>query len=60
MTASQVAGDAAREFDDLLPAGDFAEGVGEDLAVFGGDDLGELLLAGIEQLSEGEEDGRPP
>ena len=60
MAAPEVAGDAAREFDDFLAAGDFAEGVREDLAVFGGDDLGELLLAGVEQLAEGEENGRPP
>ena len=44
--------DAAGEFDDFLAAGDFAEGVGDDLAVLGGDDFGELALAGVEQLTE--------
>ncbi len=45
-------GDAAGEFDDFLAAGDFAEGVGDDLAVLGGDDLGQLALAVVEQLTE--------
>ncbi len=54
--ALEQVGDAAGEFDDFLAAGDLAEGVGEDLAVFGGDDGGEFLLAGVEKLAEGEED----
>ena len=49
----QVA-EAARELDDLHAAGDLAVGVGEHLAVLGGEDLGELVLAGVEQLAEGE------
>ena len=50
--------DAAGEFDDLLAAGDLAERVGDHLAVLGGDDLGQLLLAGVEQLAEVEQDLR--
>ncbi len=37
--------DAAGELDDLEAAGDLAERVGEDLAVLGGDDRGEVVLA---------------
>ena len=37
------------------PARDLAERVGEHLAVLGGDDRRELLLAGVEQLAEGEQ-----
>ena len=48
--------DAAGELDDLLAAGDLAEGVGDDLAVFGGDDLGQLALALVEQFAEAEQD----
>ena len=48
--------DAAGELHDFLPAGHFAEGVIQDLAVLGRDDGGELALAGIEQLAEGEKD----
>ena len=44
----------ARELDDLHAAGDLAERVGEHLAVLGGEDLGELALAGVEQLAERE------
>ena len=44
--------EAARELDDLHAAGDLAERVGEHLAVLGGEDLGELLLAGVQQLAE--------
>ena len=59
MTAAEVAGDAAGEFDDLLAASDLPEGVGDDLAVFGRDDLSQFLFARVEQLTEGEEDRRP-
>lgn len=59
MAAAQVAGDAAREFDDFLAAGDLAESVGDDLAVFGGDDLGQFLLPSVEQFAEVEEDSGP-
>ena len=47
--------EAARELDDLHAAGDLAERVGEHLAVLGGEDLGQLLLAGVEQLAEREQ-----
>ena len=48
--------DAAGEFDDLLAAADLAQSIGDDLAVLAGDDLGQLLLAGVEQLAEVEQD----
>ena len=48
--------DAAGELDDLLAAADLAEGVGDDLAVLAGDDLGQLTLAGVEQFAEVEQD----
>ena len=48
--------DTASEFDDLLPAADLTEGVGEHLAVLGGDDRGELGGALLEQLAQAEED----
>ena len=38
---------AAGELHDLLAAADLAQGVGEHLAVLGGDDLGQLALAGV-------------
>jgi hypothetical protein len=47
--------DAAGELHHLLAAGDLAEGVGEDLAVLGGDDRRQLGLAGVQQLAEGEQ-----
>ena len=53
--AFEQVGDAAGEFDDFLAAADFAEGVGDDLAVLGGDDFGEFALAGIEQFPESED-----
>jgi len=34
----------AGEFDDFLAAADFAQRVGEYLAVFGGDDAGQFAL----------------
>ena len=51
---------AARELDDLEPAGHLAQRVGAHLAVLGGDDRGELGLAGVEELAEREQDGRTP
>ena len=65
MAALEQVGDAARELHHLLAAGDLAERVGVDLAVLGGDEGGELVLAGVEQLAEVEDDlgapgdGRP-
>ena len=47
--------DAAGELDDLEAAGDLAERVGDDLAVLGGEDRGELVLAGVEDLAEREQ-----
>ena len=48
--------DAAGELDDLEAARHLTERVGEDLAVLGGDERGHVLLLGVEQLAEGEED----
>src|SRR5947209_1459832 len=48
-------GPAAAELDGLLAAGDLAEGGVEDLAVLGGDQRGQLGLAGVEQLAEAEQ-----
>ena len=48
-------GHAARELDDLQPARHLAERVGAHLAVLGGDDRGQLVLAGVEQLAEREQ-----
>ena len=42
------------------PRATLAERVGVHLAVLGGDDRGELVLAGVEQLAEGEEHLRAP
>ena len=47
--------DAAGELGDLEATGDLTEGVGEDLAVLGGDQRGDVLLALVEQLAEPEE-----
>ena len=49
----------AGEFDDLLAAADLTERVGDHLAVLTGDDLGQLALAGVEQLPEIEEQLSP-
>ncbi len=49
----QVA-ETAGELDDLLAAGHLAQRVGVHLAVLGGDERRELVLAGVEQLAEGE------
>ncbi|GAA3176362.1 hypothetical protein GCM10020255_067780 [Rhodococcus baikonurensis] len=46
---------SAGEFDYLLSAADFAERVGEDLAVLGCDDLGEFAFAGVEKFAEVEQ-----
>src|SRR5207342_2479973 len=46
----------ACELDDLLTAAYLPERVGKHLAVLGGDDRRQLLLARIQQLPEGEED----
>ena len=48
--------DAAGEFDDLLAATDLTQGVGDDLAVLAGDDLGKFLLARVEQFADVEQD----
>ena len=52
--------DPAGELDHLLAAGHLAERVGEHLAVLGGDDRGQLVLAGVQQLPEREQDLGPP
>jgi hypothetical protein len=49
--------DSARELDDFLSSGDLTESIGKHLAVFGGEDFGELALLGVEQLAEVEDDG---
>jgi hypothetical protein len=43
--------DAAGEFDDVDAARDFALRVGEDLAVFGGDHVRQLVLVLVQQLA---------
>ena len=48
--------DAAGELDDLLTPRHLPERIGNHLAVLGGDDLGQLALAGVEQLAEVEQD----
>ncbi|CAB4584153.1 unannotated protein [freshwater metagenome] len=45
-----------RELNNLLTTRDFAEGIREDLAVLGGQNLGEFALLGIEQFAEIKED----
>ncbi len=54
VAALEQVGHAARELHDLEAAGDLAEGVGVHLAVLAGDDRGELVLAGLQQLAEAE------
>ena len=51
--------DAAGELHDLLAAADLAQRVGEHLAVLGGDDRRQLVLAGVQQLAEREQDRGP-
>ena len=45
-------GDAARKFDDVDAAADLALGIGEDLAVFGGDHRGQGVFVLVEQGQE--------
>ena len=54
--ALQVVREPGRELHDLLPAGDLAQRVGDDLAVLRRDDLGQLPLLRLEQLTEREHD----
>ena len=49
--------DAAGELDDLQAAADLALGVGEDLAVLGGDQFGELVHVGRDEFAELEQHG---
>nr|WP_254801958.1 hypothetical protein [Kitasatospora sp. SUK 42] len=51
--------DAAGVLDDLQAAGDLAQRVRVHLAVLGDDDRGQLVAAGVQQLTEGEEHRRP-
>ena len=50
--ALQQVGDAAGELDVLEAAGHLAEGVGQHLAVLGGEEGGDLLAVGVDQLAE--------
>ena len=52
--------DAAGELDVLEPAGDLAERVGEHLAVLGGEQRGDLLAVGVDQLAQVEHHLGPP
>jgi hypothetical protein len=54
--ALEQVGDAAGELHDLLAAGDLAQRIAVDLAVLGGDEVGQLALARVEELAEGEHD----
>ena len=54
--ALEQMGHTAGEFDDLQAAAHFAQRVGDHLAVLGGDGLGQLLLAGIQEFAEVEQD----
>jgi len=47
---------AGGEFDDFEAAGGLATGVGEDFAVLGGDEAGEVVEVLLEELAETEED----
>jgi hypothetical protein len=49
--ALELLGDAAGQFHDLHAPGDLAERVGVHLAVLGGDEAGELVAVGVEQLA---------
>ena len=51
---------AAGELDDLQPSQHLATGVGEHLAVLAGDQLGQLVHGGVDELAEGEEHLRAP
>jgi len=50
--AFEEVGESARKLDDLLPAVDFTQSVRKHLAVFFGDDLGELVFTGLEKLTK--------
>jgi hypothetical protein len=52
--------DPGGELDVLEAAGDFAEGVGQHLAVLGGDERGDLLAVGVDELAHVEHDLGPP
>ena len=56
--ALEELGHTAGELDDVDAAGDFALGVGEDLAVFGGDHRGQGVAVLVEQAQEGVHDPR--
>ena len=48
-------GDATSELDHFLTTADLTERITDHLAVLGGDDLGQLALARVQQLTEGEQ-----
>ena len=54
--ALEEMGDAAGELDDLETALHLAAGVGEDLAVLGREQLGDVLAILLDELPEGEQD----
>ncbi len=54
--ALQQVRDAARELDVLEPSGDLAHRVGQHLAVLGGEQRGDLLAVGVDQLAHAEQD----
>ncbi len=49
-------GDVGGELDDLETPVDLAQGVRQGLAVFGGEQLGQILLMAVDQFPEGEHD----
>ncbi len=49
-------GEPGSQLDHFEAAGDLTQGVGQHLAVFGGEDLGEFILALVEKLAEPEQD----
>ena len=57
--ALEQGGDAARELDHLQAAGDLTRGVGDDLAVLVGDELGQFADVPLDELAEGEHDAGP-
>ncbi len=54
--AFEELGDGGGELDDFEAASDFAFGVGEDFAVLGGEDGGEVVGVLVEEFAEAEED----
>jgi hypothetical protein len=48
--------EAGGQFHDFLAAGDFTQGIGDHLAVLGGDDLRQFALALVQQFAEAEHD----